>query len=84
MLAHVVLAALAVFWAWEYLRMLVALPEITQPALVAALCYGAARLPAGLLDALAAAALVGIAHVSVIAKTTPLPQMRRPPRTPRL
>ena len=81
---HVLLAALAAFWAWEYLRMLIELPDWTHPPAVAALCYGAAQLPPHLLDALAAAALVGIAHVMVKAKTTLLPHPRRSPRVPRL
>lgn len=81
---RVLLVAGAALWAYEWLRLLPwQIPAYLTPALVAGFCYGGWLLPTRVLDALAAAALVGLAHVAASTRFTPTPippSSRRPPR----
>lgn len=79
-----IVTALAVWWAWEYLLVLspVAVPAWMQPALVAGCAAGAVHLPLALLTAAAAAGLVALLHRISAAPDTPRLVVRR--RTGRL
>jgi hypothetical protein len=80
--------ALAVFWAWEYIRVVlpVPVPAWLQPALVAGLAFEARHVPTAYLTAAAVAGLVAVLHryVTSSAETAQLVTRRRPGRIPPL
>lgn len=61
---HLLITALAVLWAWEYLLILcpVRIPAWLQPALVAGCAIGATHVPGWVINAAAVAALVALGH----------------------
>lgn len=80
-----VLAALAVFWAWEFLLVLspVRVPPFLQPPLVAGLGYLATLLSATVLFPAAIAGAVAILHALTRAETPTPVAFQMPRRTGR-
>lgn len=74
-----IVIALAVLWAWEFILVLTPrqIPAPLQPVIVAAMAYGATYLPEKVLAAGAVAGAVAILHVGLRAlSTTELPPVQ--------
>lgn len=80
-----VVTALAVLWAWEYLLILspVTVPTWMQPALVAGCAIGATHVPLWLLTAAAVGGLVALLH-RIVAPAASAQVVRRTRRLPRV
>lgn len=78
-MTHLVVSALAVLWAWEYLLTLspLVLPAWMQPALVAGCALGVGHVPDRFVTAAACAGLVALLHRFVAPATARHTVVRR-------